>query len=81
MDEAIRWLIDVQAAFVADVRALKDDADLDQLRRTNWGEEWRTRSIIGAMITHDSYHAGEINHMRSLLHGDDRWFYVKQGFE
>jgi uncharacterized damage-inducible protein DinB len=81
MDEAIRWLIDVQAAFVADVRALKDDAELDRLRRTNWGDEWRTRSIIGAMITHDSYHAGEINHMRSLLHGDDRWFYVKQGFE
>jgi hypothetical protein len=80
MTDAIRWLIDVQAAFVSDVTALADDEELDRPRRTNWGEEWRTRSIIGAMITHDAYHAGEINHIRSLLDGDDRWFYVKQGF-
>ena len=25
------------------------------------------------MVTHDAYHAGEINHLRSLLDGDDRW--------
>jgi hypothetical protein len=81
MADAIRWLIDTQAAFASDVTALADDGELDRPRRTNWGDEWRTRSIIGAMITHDSYHAGEINHIRSLAHGDDRWFYVKQGFE
>ena len=32
------------------------------------------------MITHDAYHAGEINHLRSLLSGDDRWRYVQLGF-
>ncbi len=32
------------------------------------------------MITHDAYHAGEINHLRSQLGGDDRWRYVQLGF-
>ena len=37
----------------------------------------------GAMpgrFTHDAYHAGEINHLRSLLDGDDRWRFVQLGF-
>jgi hypothetical protein len=63
------------------VAGLTDDGELERPRRTNWGEEWRTRTIIGAMITHDAYHAGEINHLRSLIGDDDRWFYVQQGFE
>jgi hypothetical protein len=25
------------------------------------------------MIEHDLYHAGEINHLRALRHGADRW--------
>jgi hypothetical protein len=78
MADTIPWLIDVHRQLVADVTALADDAELDRPRRTNWGETWRTRSIIGALITHDAYHAGEINHVRSLLDGDDRWFFVKQ---
>jgi hypothetical protein len=32
------------------------------------------------MITHDAYHAGEINHLRSLLGGDDRWRFQQLGF-
>jgi hypothetical protein len=71
------WLVDVHRRLVDDVTALVDDRELDRPRRTNWGDEWRTRSIIGAMITHDAYHAGEINHLRSLLDDDDRWFFVK----
>ena len=47
---------------------------------TNWGELRPTRWIIAAMITHDAYHAGEINHLRSLLDGDDRWRYIQLGF-
>jgi DinB superfamily len=77
MAEALEWLAGVHGQLVSDVGALADDGELDRLRPTNWGEEWLTRSIIGAMITHDSYHAGEINHIRSLLNGDDRWFYVQ----
>ena len=77
----IAWLIEAHRRLVADVVALAEDGELDRPRRTNWGEEWRTRSIIGAMITHDAYHAGEINHLRSVLGDDDRWFFIKRGDE
>jgi uncharacterized damage-inducible protein DinB len=80
MADAIRWLVDVHEQFVSHVTALADDAELERLRRTNWGDEWRTRSIVGAMITHDAYHAGEINHLRSMLGPDDRWRHVQLGF-
>jgi hypothetical protein len=42
---------------------------------TNWGEQKETRWIITAMIQHDLYHAGEINHLRSLHRQTDRWAY------
>jgi hypothetical protein len=29
------------------------------------------------MITHDAYHAGEVNHIRSLFSGDDRWMFER----
>jgi uncharacterized damage-inducible protein DinB len=62
------------------VAALQDDTELDRPRATNWGEQRPTRWIIAAMITHDAYHAGEINHVRSLLDGDDRWRFRQLGF-
>jgi uncharacterized damage-inducible protein DinB len=78
--EVTAWLRDAHDRLVEHVSALSDDAELDALRLTNWGEERPTRWIIAAMITHDAYHAGEINHLRSLLDGDDRWRYIQQGF-
>jgi len=54
------------------VEALTDD-DLDTPRKTNWGELRPTQWIVAAIIGHDFYHAGEINHLRSLLGTDDRW--------
>src|ERR1700687_795697 len=41
------------------------------------GETW----IVAAMITHDAYHAGEINHLRSILGNDDRWRFIQLGCE
>lgn len=79
MAATIDWLVKVHGRLVEHVAGLDDDAELDRLRRTNWGDEWRTRSIVGAMITHDAYHAGEINHLRSLLGTDDRWRHVQLG--
>jgi uncharacterized damage-inducible protein DinB len=78
--ELVPWLEAAHGALVDGVRALADDADLDVPRPTNWGEQRPTRWIIAAMITHDAYHAGEINHLRSLLDGDDRWRHVQLGF-
>jgi uncharacterized damage-inducible protein DinB len=79
-DDVVAWLSEVHARLVGHVAALADDAELDALRLANWGEQRPTRWLIAAMITHDAYHAGEINHIRSLLDGDDRWRFVQQGF-
>jgi uncharacterized damage-inducible protein DinB len=79
-DEVISWLEEAHDRLVGHVAALADDAELDMPRMTNWGEPRPTRWIVAAMITHDAYHAGEINHLRSLLDGDDRWRFQQLGF-
>lgn len=76
----VAWLEESHARLAGHVAALADDAELDAPRLTNWGERRPTRWIVAAMITHDAYHAGEINHIRSLLAGDDRWRFVQLGF-
>ena len=78
--EVVAWLERAHDRLVAHVAALADDTRLDEARQTNWGELRPTRWIVAAMITHDAYHAGEINHLRSLLGDDDRWRYIQQGF-
>ncbi len=72
MNETLDWLRTAHQTFVADVERLTDE-DLDESRMTNWGERRPTRWIISAIIGHDFYHAGEINHLRSLIGTDDRW--------
>lgn len=78
--EIVAWLEASHARLAGHVAALADDGELDAPRPTNWGEQRPTRWILATMITHDAYHAGEINHIRSLLDGDDRWRYVQLGF-
>jgi uncharacterized damage-inducible protein DinB len=80
MGDVLPWLERVHGEFVGHVASLADDAELDVDRLTNWGEPRPTRWIISAMITHDAYHAGEINHLRSLLGDDDRWRFQQLGF-
>jgi uncharacterized damage-inducible protein DinB len=77
MAEALDWLAMAHRRFVDHVAALLDDA-LDVPRLTNWGEMRPTRWIVAALVGHDFYHAGEINHVRSLLSGEDRWLWVQQ---
>ena len=74
-DELLDWLKEGHTRWLASVRALANDAELDRKRLTNWGEYLSTRVIIRIMISHDLYHAGEINHIRALLHSNDQWFY------
>ena len=73
--ELIEWLTEGHQHWLASVRALSDDSELDSDRLTNWGGRLPTRVIIRIMIGHDFYHAGEINHVRALLQGTDRWPY------
>jgi hypothetical protein len=77
MAETLDWMREAHRRFVGHVAALTDE-DLDVSRKTNWGEMRPTRWIIAAMVGHDFYHAGEINHLRSLLSGEDRWLWVQQ---
>ena len=73
--ELIDWLTEGHHRWLASVRSLEDDSELERERLTNWGERLPTRLIIRIMIAHDFYHAGEINHLRALLQGTDRWPY------
>ena len=81
VESVLVWLEEVHDRLAGHVAGLADDTELDRPRMTNWGDPMPTRWIVAAMVTHDAYHAGEINHVRSLLDGDDRWRYVQQGFE
>jgi hypothetical protein len=72
MQEVVVWLRETHARFVAHVRVLSDD-ELAMPRRANWGEDRETRWLISTILEHDTYHAGEINHIRSLVRSDDRW--------
>jgi hypothetical protein len=69
----IGWLREGQAVLRGHVEALADDSELTVLRRAPWGKEYETRWLIGVMIEHDLYHAGEINHIRALAQGNDAW--------
>jgi uncharacterized damage-inducible protein DinB len=80
MADVLPWLEGAQQALVDHVAALADDLQLDVPRPANWGELRPTRWLIAALITHDAYHAGEINHLRSLMGGDDRWRFQQLGF-
>ena len=71
---AVDWLRNGHQQLRDSVAALDDDQLLVP-RRTNWGEWKQTRWIIAVMIQHDLYHAGEINHIHSLLQQSDRWAY------
>lgn len=63
--ELLEWLAEGHRRWLASVRALTDDSELDRPRLTNWHEHLPTRTIIRIMIAHDFYHAGEINHIRA----------------
>jgi hypothetical protein len=81
MAETIAWMREAHTRLAGHVAGLAIDAELDRPRRANWGEDRPTRWLIAATITHDAYHAGEINHLRSILGPDDRWRHVQAGFD
>ncbi len=42
------------------------DADLGEMRLTNWGELWSTEKIFWTMIHHDAHHGAQIATLREL---------------
>lgn len=75
--EVIDWIRAGHRRFRHHVAELVD-SDLDIPRKANWGIEYPTRWLINVIVQHDLYHAGEINHIRSLLTGDDRWAHDRE---
>ena len=71
-DDAIEWVVQAHERLMEHVRALSD-GDLSRLRATNWGEERETRWLLSTLLQHDTYHAGEANHVRALVASDDAW--------
>jgi len=45
------------------------NADLEEVRPTNWGELWPTWRIFWAMACHDLHHGAEIGCLRDLYRG------------
>lgn len=72
-EQMMAWLREGHTVFRGRVDALKDDSQLTELRKAPWGGEYETRWLIAAMIEHDLYHAGEINHIRALAQQNDAW--------
>jgi hypothetical protein len=63
--DAIAQLEHGHTLLVRDLAGLRD-ADLDQPRLTNWGEQWPTWRVFWTMIDHDALHGGEIGALRDL---------------
>ena len=68
---AIAWLEDGQALLRAELQGLSE-AQLDEPRRTNWGELWPAWRIFWVMLDHDALHGGAIGQLRDLYHWTPR---------
>jgi uncharacterized damage-inducible protein DinB len=71
-DDAMAWLRRGHQSLRDHVAALSDDSELLRQRHAwSLGSTVETRKVITIMLTHDAYHAGEINHIRALAQGND----------
>ena len=70
-DDVLAYGREWQANWLDSVEALPDGA-LARPTTVHWGATLSMRRVIAAMIEHDLYHAGEINHLRAQLDGTDR---------
>jgi len=75
IDELIVWAEDGHRRWIESISALGSDEELERPRRSSWGQLMPTHQLITTLLHHDSYHAGEINHLRALYMHNDRWAY------
>lgn len=73
MGELVAWAEDGHRLWLESIRALDSDDELERPRRTSWGQLKPTRDLVTTLLYHDTYHAGEINHLRALFMQDDGW--------
>jgi uncharacterized damage-inducible protein DinB len=72
LESGLAWLREGHALLRDNLAALDDDGLMEQ-RGVHWGGTLDTRAILAIMLQHDIYHAGEINHLRSVIQGTDFW--------
>ncbi len=71
-EETVAWLREGQQKLLAGVAGMSDET-LDQPLRVHWDDTRSARQLATMLARHDVYHAGEINFLRSVLQGTDRW--------
>ncbi len=69
--DAVAWLEEGHSRLRTALVSL-EDADLKELRPTNWGELWPTWRIFWTMIFHDVHHGAEIGCLRDLYQKEGR---------
>lgn len=68
----IAWLREGHRRFTSSLAATTDFRLLEE-RPNPSHVRLPLREIVRTVLEHDLYHAGEINHLRALLDGTDRW--------
>ncbi|MFN8638518.1 MAG: DinB family protein [Dehalococcoidia bacterium] len=71
-EAVVEWLREGHRRFTTSLGAITD-LRLTEERPTPWHERMQIRDIVRIVQEHDLYHAGEVNHLRALLEGTDRW--------
>ncbi len=72
-EDLLALLKEAHQAWITSLGALSNDSELDRDRSVFWGGTLPTRNIVQIVIAHDTYHTGEINHIRALLQKNDHW--------
>jgi DinB superfamily len=75
-DAVLTWLREGHQRWRDNVAHLSDRNLLEPRLRPEGGTK-EIRWIICVMVEHDLYHAGEINHLRALMTGSDRWAWLE----
>ena len=71
-DATIAWLREGHRRFTSSLSAVTD-LRLREERPTPYHGDMELRDIVRLVLEHDLYHAGEVNHLRALLDGSDKW--------
>lgn len=69
----LAWLDEGHRILRDGLAALSDDSELAVERIAHWGTPMPRERFITIMISHDLYHAGEINRQRALIRGAEGW--------
>ena len=64
--DAISWLGASQRLLSDVLHGLDDDAELDALVSTNWGDQWPVSRIFTTLINEQVHHGAEISLLRDL---------------